>query len=109
MATTHVSTPCVRRTDASHFSPLADKHSRPHEIPPCARCGAPSLGGRVLEAGAVGTVWDLEFDCGEHGERIFPVMSIALWPYYRVVAELGPGRLRVVRLDRDEAIKRVQR
>lgn len=95
------------------WQPLHDKRTPPSQIPPCATCGAPSWGGRVLDVGPVGyggPVWDLEFFCKAHvkepGE--FPVVtSIALYPAYRILGDLGPGKMRVVRLDRDQMLARV--
>jgi hypothetical protein len=106
MSADRPSGPEFKRTTAAHFSPLADRQTPPHQIPPCAACGAPSLGAHILNdvPGSQNT-FDVVFQCAQCGTQPFEIMSSALFPHYAV---MGPGSYtRVRRLTRDEAMKRV--
>lgn len=53
-------------------------------------------------------VMDLTFLCKTcSGPVHFAVNSSAIWPYYEIVKQLGRGKLRLRRLSRDEASRRV--
>jgi hypothetical protein len=100
-----VSSPSVKSSDDSCFSPLTNLRTPAHQIPPCVACGKPSVGGHALEID--GPIMDLEFSCGCDGDNSYTVMSRALYPCYAFVGELSPGVYRVRRLERSEMLKRV--
>lgn len=77
-------------SDASCFSPLADKTA---PAPTCGRCGLkPAVGGNFTELDSgyptgqvTGTV---EFLCEDHGQKVFSITApnLAQWALFRQVA-----------------------
>jgi hypothetical protein len=103
------STPASKKSGPEHFSPLADKQTPKEQIPECVKCGKPSFGGMVTHMGD--NFIDLTFlckECAGEDRWSFAVASLALFPHYEIIAFQGPGKLRVRKLERDEAMKRVK-
>lgn len=102
--------PGVRKTGAEHFSPLASVQTRPGSIPPCKKCGQPSLGAQVNEmlpgARSGSPVMQVTFFCHDCHDGPFTVMSCALDPHYDVTP-LSSGDYLLRRYDREAAIARV--
>jgi hypothetical protein len=102
-----------RKTDASHFSPLANVQTPKTRIPPCKTCGKESLGGCVVEMGKSAPVgmpiMTAEFYCGEHAPSTFGMMSYRLFPAWRILSVEEPWRLKLQRLDRERQEERVRR
>ena len=99
-------------TKKEHFSALSDEQTRPDQVPKCAECGKPSVGGvieRMADVHPQGLpVMDLTFLCLKHaGSATFAVNACMIWPHYQVVRQSAPGKLRLKRLDRDTASRRV--
>ena len=95
------------QSDASCFSPLADKSSAP--APTCARCGQKqSVGGifEELDSGyptgqVTGTV---EFVCENHGQKVFGI-SVANLAQWQLFGQVRPGVFRVKKKTEAERIR----
>jgi hypothetical protein len=102
----------TRTTDASYFSPMSDVHTPRSALPPCRRCGNPSLGGVMVDmdnSAPVGRpIFTVEFWCGEHTPGTFALMSDRLYPVYRILEMQEPWRMRVQRLDRQQQEQRLK-
>lgn len=93
------------QSDASCFSPLADKKGLP---PSCALCGGVAKGGNftVLDSGyplgqVTGTV---EFVCDDHGQKVFSIHvdNIDQWQLFR---QESPGVFRVKKKTQTQRIQ----
>src|SRR5262249_57816770 len=101
-----ISSPSIRSADEKCWSLLAGKRTPRNQIPPCALCGSPSLGGRALSTD--GAIFDVEFFCSVHGDPVeATVNSSQLYPGYSFIGEISPGVYRIRKLSRDEMLDRV--
>lgn len=95
------------RSDASCFSPLADKTSVP---PNCSRCGGPAIGGVFTELDSgypIGQVTGtVEFTCACAGKQVYSINTdnIGQWLLFR---QLSPGVFRVKKKTADQRIKEI--
>lgn len=91
---------------------MSDVRTPRVHIPPCAKCGKPSLGGVILEMEPVAPsgepIMTVEFFCGDELPGSIAVMSDRLYPVYRILWQFTPSRLKVMRLDRAKQAERLQ-
>ncbi len=83
-----------KKSDASCFSPLANKQSDGGFRPECYSCGANAIGGELLKV--KDEVYTIRFGCGNHGET-FAITVSRIYPGWLVSAKMGGGIYKLVR------------
>lgn len=106
------STPAARTSDAECFTPISDVKTPLVRIPPCAKCGQPSMGGICLSVEPVSPhaspiLW-LEFYCDGDKPAPFVVHSQRLFPLWKILQLESASKMKVQRLPREEQFERVQ-
>ena len=101
-----------RTSDAECFSPISDVHTPAVHIPPCAKCGKPSLGGTFVAAEPVhpagSPIFTVEFFCAEDRTEPFLMMSDRLFPCWRILNLETQSRMKIMRLSREAQFERMQ-
>ncbi len=106
------STPAQRVSDADCFSALADVHTPRVRVPPCAKCGGPSLGGVFVSQEPVSPAgapkMTVEFYCKEDAPGDFVMMSDRLFPVWKILSVESASKMSIQKLPREMQIARVQ-